>query len=69
MGWKVLDGIFSCLQIIQFTGMELLQHVNMKHDNKFYWYVKSSHLTFYWQVFELYFDPTFFPQHVNFISK
>ena len=30
MGWKVFDGIFSCLQ-----------HFNMKHNDKFYWYVKS----------------------------
>ena len=30
--------------------VELLQHVNMKYDDKFYWYVKSFHLTTYWQV-------------------
>ena len=38
--------------------VELLQHVNMKCDNTFYWYVKSFHLTIYWQVFVLYFNPT-----------
>ena len=37
MGWKVFDGIFSCLQIVEFYWkVELLQHVNMKHNNKFY---------------------------------
>ena len=36
--------------------VELLQHVNMKHNNKFYWYVKS--FDFYRQVFVLYFNPT-----------
>ena len=30
--------------------VELLQHVNMKHNNKFYWYVKSIYLTIYRQV-------------------
>ena len=38
--------------------VELLQHVNMKYDDKFYWYVKSFHLTTYWQVVVLYFNPT-----------
>ena len=38
--------------------VELLQHVNMKRNNTFYWYVKSFHLTIYWQVFVLYFNPT-----------
>ena len=38
--------------------VELLQHVNMKHNNTLYWYVKSFHLTIYWQVFVLYFNPT-----------
>ena len=38
--------------------IELLQNVDMKRNNKFYWYVKSSHLTIYWQVFALYFNPT-----------
>ena len=28
--------------------VELLQHVNMKHNNKFYWYVKSTHMTISW---------------------
>ena len=59
MGWKVYDGIFSCLQIVEFTG-SLLQHVNMKHNNQFYWHVKSFHLTIYWQVDVLYFNPTIF---------
>ena len=40
--------------------VELLQHVNMKHNNKFYWYVKSFHLTIYWQVVVLYFNPAIF---------
>ena len=40
--------------------VELLQHVNRKHKNKFCWYAKSSHLTFHWQVFVLYFNPTIF---------
>ena len=40
--------------------VELLQYVNMKHDNKCYWYVESFHLTIYWQVFILYFNPTIF---------
>ena len=40
--------------------MELLQHVNMKRNNKCYWYVKSFQLTIYWQVFVLYFNPTIF---------
>ena len=40
--------------------VELLQHVNMKHNNKFYWYVKRFHLTIYWQVVVLYFIPTIF---------
>ena len=40
--------------------VELLQHVNMKHNNKFYWFVKSFHLTIYWQVIVLYFNPTIF---------
>ena len=36
---------FSCLPFIEFTGMELLQHVNIKCNDKFYLYVKSFHLT------------------------
>ena len=36
--------------------VELLQHVNMKH-NKFFWYVKRFHLTICWQVVVLYFNP------------
>ena len=40
--------------------VELLQHVNMKHNNKFYWYVKSFHLTIDWQVVVLYFNPAIF---------
>ena len=40
--------------------VELLQHINMKRNNTFYWYVKSFHLTIYWQVFVLYFNPTIF---------
>ena len=40
--------------------VELLQHVNMKHIHKFYWYVKSFYLTIYQQVFVLYFNPTIF---------
>ena len=57
----LLDGIFSYLQTIEFTGnVELLQHVNMKRNNTFYWYVKSFYLTIYWQVFALYFNPTIF---------
>ena len=40
--------------------VELLQHVNMKHNNKFYWYVKSFHLTIYWQFVVLYFNLTIF---------
>ena len=43
-----------------YRKMELLQHVNMKRINKFYWYVKSFHLTIYWQVFVLCFNPTIF---------
>ena len=39
---------------------ELLQHVNMKLNNKFYRFVNSFHLTIFWQVFELYFNPTIF---------
>ena len=38
--------------------VELLQHVNMKCNKTFYWYVKSFHLTIYWQVFLLYLNPT-----------
>ena len=30
----------------------------MKRNNILYWYVKSFHLTIYWQVFVLYFNPT-----------
>ena len=37
---------------------ELLQHVNMKCNKTCYWYVKSFHLTIYWQVFVLYLNPT-----------
>ena len=40
--------------------VELLQHVNMKCNKTFYWYVKSFHLPIYWQVFVLYFNPTIF---------
>ena len=40
--------------------VELLQHVNMKRNNTFYWYVKSFHLTIYWQVFVWYFNSTIF---------
>ena len=40
--------------------VQLLQHVNIKHNNKFYWYVKNFHLTTYWQVVVLYFNPTVF---------
>ena len=40
--------------------VELLQHVNMKHNNKCYWYVKSFHFTIFWQVFVLHFNPTIF---------
>ena len=32
----------------------------VEYSNKFYWYVKSSHLTIYWQVFVLYCNPTIF---------
>ena len=38
--------------------VELLQYVNMEYDDTFYWYVKSFHLTTYWQVVVLYFNPT-----------
>ena len=40
--------------------VELLQLVNMKRNDKFYLYVKNFHLTIYWQVFVLYFNPTIF---------
>ena len=40
--------------------VEMLENVNMKRNSKFYWYVKSFHLTIYWQVFVLYFKPTIF---------
>ena len=40
--------------------VELLQHVNMEHNNKFHWYVKSFHLTIYHHVFVLYFQTTIF---------
>ena len=40
--------------------VELLQHVEMKCSKTFYWnrFVKSFHLTIFWQVFVLYFNPT-----------
>ena len=38
--------------------VELLQHVNMKRNNKLYWYVNSFHLTNYRLVFVLYLNPT-----------
>ena len=38
--------------------VELLQHFNMKRNYRFYWYVKSFHLSIYWQVFVSYFNPT-----------
>ena len=43
-----------------YRKVELLQHVNLKRNKKFYWYVKSFHLTIYWQVYVLYFNPTIF---------
>ena len=42
----------SCLNLLE--QVELLQHVNMKYKNKVYCYVKSFHLTVYWQVFVFY---------------
>ena len=40
--------------------VELLQHVEMKCSKTFYWnrFVKSFHLTIFWQVLVLYFNPT-----------
>ena len=40
--------------------VDLLLHVNMNRNNQCYWYVQSFHLTIYWQVFVLYFNPTIF---------
>ena len=42
--------------------VELLKHVNMKCNKTFYWnrFIKSFHLTNYWQVFVLYFNPIIF---------
>ena len=42
--------------------VELLQHVNVKHNNKFEWFEEIFHLTiiFYWQVLVLYFNSTIF---------
>ena len=43
----------------------------MKCNNKFYWYVKSFHLTIYWKVFVLYFNlfSTTFKHHYKIISQ
>ena len=46
--------------------VELLQNVNMKRSNTFYLYVKSFHLTIYWQVSVLYFNPTIFPTYKHY---
>ena len=61
----ILNGLESLtLYFLMFVNsriswkVELLQHVNMKYNNKFYWYVQSFHLTTYWQVVVLYFNPT-----------
>ena len=43
-----------------YLKVELSHHVKKKDNNKFYLYVKRFHLTIYWQVFVLYFDPTIF---------
>ena len=49
-----------------YWNLELLQHVNMKHNNKFYWYIKS------FQSFDyllaslcIIFQPNHFPQQNN----
>ena len=44
----------------------MLQNVNMKRSNTFYLYVKSFHLTIYWQVSVLYFNPTIFPTYKHY---
>ena len=52
--------------------MELLQHVNMKHNNTFYRCVESFHLTIYWQVFILHFNPSIsstYQHHYKIISQ
>ena len=55
--WYFLMFVISWI----YWKVELLQHVTMKYNNKFYWYVRSFHLTIYWQVFVLiYFNPSIF---------
>ena len=50
--------------------VDLLHHVNMKHNDKFYRYVKGFHLNIYWQsfVFSI-IQPNHFLQLVNTITK
>ena len=38
--------------------VELWQHINMKHNNKFYLSVKSSNLTVYRKILVIHFNPT-----------
>ena len=65
MGWKSFGWYFLIFAINWiYWNMELLQYVNMKHTNKFYWYIKS------FQSFDyLLFQPNHFSQLVNNITK
>ena len=65
-GWYFL--VFAMNWI--YWNLELLQHVNMKHNNKLYWFIKS------FQSFDcllaslcIIFQPNHFPQLVNTITK
>ena len=46
-----------------YCKVELLQHVNLKRNNKCYWLLKRCYFTIYWQAFI--FQPNHFPQLVK----
>ena len=59
IGSKVLDGVSSCLPLVEFTGRwSCCNMLTLNATNKFCWYIKIFYLTIYRQVFVLYLNPT-----------